>query len=342
MRRLPLTGPFSVVCLLMALWIFAPTASAGEVHLDNGDRISGEIVSLVEGTLTVATDYAGEVEIDWARVVGLASEEPLTVVLEDETRLEGTVERTAEGLRIVTVDREGAVVAGVGEVVAVNPPEVPAVRLKGHLTAALAASSGNTESDRGHLEGRFVARTDRNRFTLTGAVEEAREDGRTSASRTSGGLGYDHFVSEHWYWSATATLTEDELKDLALRTAVAASAGYQVYEGERTNLALEAGASYVHEDFETVGDESYPAARWALDFDHDLLADRLELFHRHELLASIEDSDDLLAFTRTGLRFSLFAGLLASVQLHWDHDESPAPGRQQDDTSWLLNLGYQW
>ena len=242
----------------------------------------------------------------------------------------------------MTVDREGAVVASVGEVVAVNPPEVPAVRLKGHLTAALAASSGNTDSDRGYLEGRFVARTDRKRFTLTGAAEKAKEDGRTSASRTTGGFGYDHFVSDRWYWSATATLTEDEPKDLALRTAVALSAGYQAYEGERTNLSLEAGASYVHEDFETTGDASYPAARWALGFDHDLLPDRVELFHHHELLASVEDSDDLLAMTRTGVRFSLFAGLLASIQLHWDHDASPAPGRQQDDTTWLLNLGYQW
>lgn len=329
-------------CLLAAHGLAAATVHAGEVRLDNGDRISGEIVTLADGVLAVATEYAGEVEIGWSHVVGLTSDVPLILVFADGTRVRGTVGTVDGVLRVAPVDREGALTAAASEVVALNPPEVPAVRLKGNLAASVAASSGNTDSDRGYLEGRFVARTERNRFTLSAAAEEARESGRLTASRTTGGLGYDHFVSERWFWSATAALTADDLQDIALRSAVALSVGYQAFEGERLNLAIETGMSYVHEDFETAEDASYPAGRWALDLDRSLLGERIVLFHRHELLVSLEDSDDLLAVTRTGVRFSLVAGLAAALQLNWDHDESPSPGREQDDTTWLLTLGYQW
>ena len=44
-------------------------------------------------------------------------------------------------------------------------------------------------------------------------------------------------------------------------------AGYQFVEIPVTNLSLEAGLTYVNEDYETGQDEGYPAGRWALDFD---------------------------------------------------------------------------
>ncbi|HEX2252537.1 MAG TPA: DUF481 domain-containing protein [Thermoanaerobaculia bacterium] len=331
-----------VVLGILTAVLAAFPAGAAEIHLVNGDRITGEIVALVDGELRVRTAYAGEVAIDWGQVAAFGSEVPVTVVLADGSRLRGTVEAAGEGLRLVAAEREGAVGVTLAEVAAINPPVVPAVRYKGGVAASLLASSGNTESERLYFEGRFVARTETNRFTLAASLDEADEDGRQVASRITGSLGYDQFVSDRWFWSTSATVTEDELRDIDLRTALSLSAGYQVLDRERTTLALEAGASHVNTDYSTIPDEGYPAGRWAVSFDHDLLADHVGLFHRHEILLSLEDADDLLVLTRSGLRFALLGGLAATLQLNWDHDGSPAPGREENDRTWLVNLGYEW
>lgn len=89
-------------------------------------------------------------------------------------------------------------------------------------------------------------------------------------------------------------------------------------------------------------DDSYPAARWALDARHDLVIDRIELFHDHEGFLGLESSDDLLSRSRTGLRFHLFEGFVAAAQVNLDYDESPAPGLEREDRRYLVNVGFEW
>lgn len=314
------------------------------VHLANGDRLSGTVEGLEDGTLSLATPYAGGVEIAWSAVVRLRSAEPVTVVLADGTRVTGRLESPADGsLEITPEAPDGTLDAALADVTALNPPAAPPVRLRGNVSAAVAATSGNSESERTLLSGELVAATGSNRFTVGATVNEASEDGRDTVSRTSGRLGYDHFLGEHWYFNVNASLLEDEFQDLNLRTAVGAGAGYRFApDDDAVRLDAELGASSVNDDFLTAPDEDYPAARWSLDAARRVLGGEVELFHRHEVLQSLDDSDDLLLRTRTGARFSLWKGFAASLQLDWDRDESPAPGRDEDDRTWSLNLGYEW
>ncbi len=47
-----------------------------QVTLSNGDRLTGEIVKSDGKTLTVKTEFAGTVEIQWSAVKDLRSEKP--------------------------------------------------------------------------------------------------------------------------------------------------------------------------------------------------------------------------------------------------------------------------
>lgn len=49
------------------------------VNLKNGDRITGEIISMEENTLKVKNFYAGEVTIHWKDVASVISQTPLSV-----------------------------------------------------------------------------------------------------------------------------------------------------------------------------------------------------------------------------------------------------------------------
>lgn len=310
--------------------------------LDNGDRLTGTAVRLEDGSLTFETAWAGEITVDWTRVARLTTGEPARLVLADDTVLQGVVTSPEDGrLRVATERLEPAPSLDLGEVVALNPPQVPAVRLNGDFQLSLVSASGNTETANLILQGQLAARTERSRYTASVQLNEAEEDAEDTASKATMGLEYDYFFGERWYFETAARLTEDQFRDLNLRTTLGVAAGHQLIEERGTSLSLELGASWVNEDFILAPDESYAAARWTLDARYPV-APSISFFHNHEGLLSLEDGDDLLVLTRTGLTYSLFRDFVASTQLQWDWDNSPSPGREKVDSTLLLTLGYSW
>ena len=62
---------------LSALVGLAMPVSADRVWLNNGDRLSGDILLLDGGKLALKTRYAGQVLIDWKDIDTLRSDKPL-------------------------------------------------------------------------------------------------------------------------------------------------------------------------------------------------------------------------------------------------------------------------
>jgi len=365
----PLAADRSASLLFATLAVFtllftAPAARADVVRLANGDRLSGSVVGLADGELTLATAYAGELKIDWSQVSALATDGPLTVVLKDGRRLRGVAAGATEGAEgILTLrpatpeeaapetdeDSESAQETVVSEpltlsftdVAALNPPPVPGTFWSGSVSASVSSTSGNTDSDRTYLAGELVARAAPHRVTLGADLNEASEDGVDTVSRTFAYLRYDRFLGDRWYLDANASATEDEFQDLDLRTTAGLAVGHQISDDDTLRLGAELGVSYVEEDFGLATDDSYAAGRWSLELSRHF-GGGVELFHSQELLVSFEDSADRLLRTRTGLRFALWKSFVAAVQLNYDRDSSPAPGREKADRAWLLNLGYTW
>lgn len=343
MRRTGLSIPCPV--LTLALLLTSTGAGADTLIMHNGDRLTGTVVSKQDNILTLDTPYAGTLRIQWSEVRQLISEKPVQVILEDETRLTGTLLPTEDGkVRIRASEIMETAPIALSEVRYINPPvEVNGgVRIKGRVNVGMNVSSGNTDTEQYHLDTEVVARTLKNRFTAGATFNRATDSGTETESNATGYGKYDHFVSEKWYTYANALFTRDELKDLKLRTTLGLGSGYQFFESEPLNLSLEGGLTYVNEDFYDKEDDSYPAGRWALNYDRLLFGSRIRLFHHHEGLAGLEDVDDILILSRTGLRVPLGQGLTTTAQLDVDWDNTPAEGNDSTDTRYLLNLGYEW
>lgn len=343
MRRTGL--PIPCPTLALALLLTSTGADADTLIMHNGDRLTGTVVSKQDNILTLNTPYAGTLRIQWSEVRQLISEKPVQVILEDDTRLTGTLLPSEDGKVRIRADEvlETAPIA-LSEVRYINPPvEVNGgVRIKGWVNVGVNISSGNTDTEQYHLDAETVARTLENRFTLGATFNRTTDSGTETASNATGYGKYDHFLSEQWYTYANALFTRDEFKDLKLRTTLGLGSGYQFFESEPLSLSLEGGLTYVNEDFYHKEDESYPAGRWALDYERLLFGTRLRFFHKHEGLAGLTDVDDLLILSKTGIRAPLGQGLTASAQVDVDWDNTPAAGNDSTDTRYLLNLGYEW
>jgi putative salt-induced outer membrane protein YdiY len=316
-------------------------ASADEVWLKNGDRLTGKVVSLDGGTLVFKTSYAGDLSIQWGEVVNLKTDEPVKVVLGDETTAQGPVTPGEAGKVKVKAEQVAEpVTIGLANVKTINPK--PPVTWTLRISLGGSMNRGNTDNQEFYGQGDFVTRTPMNRFSLGGNYQRSEENDVKTADNAMGYMKYDHFLSKQWYLYANATAQQDEFQDLDLRTTLGLGSGYQFVESERTTLALEGGLSYVDENFSTAPDRSYVAGRWGVKFDYYILPKSLQFFLNHTGLQSLESSKDLLLYTQTGFRIPFYKDLNLALQMNWQYDKSPAPGTEKNDYTYIISLGYLW
>jgi putative salt-induced outer membrane protein YdiY len=332
------------ICFLFVLafaFLACGLAEADEVWLKNGDHLTGKVMSLDAGTLVFKTSYAGDLSIKWGEVVNLKTDEPIKVVLGDETAAQGLVTPGDPGkVKVKAEQLAEPVTVDLANIRTINPKPPFSTTLRINLGASM--SSGNTDNQDIYAQGEFIARTAMNRFTLGGNYQRSEDNNIKTADSALGYIKYDHFLTKKWYLYANATGQQDEFQDLNLRATLGLGAGYQFFESERTNLSLEGGLSYVNEDFTIAEDNSYAAGRWGLRFDHYILPKSLQFFLYHTGLQSLESSNDLVLYTQTGFRVPFYKDLNLALQMNWQYDKSPAPGREKNDYTYIISLGYLW
>jgi putative salt-induced outer membrane protein YdiY len=329
----------SLTALFLALiW---GQASADEIWLKNGDRLTGKVVSLDGDIMVFKTSYAGHLSIRWGEVVNLKTDEPIKVVLGDETTAQGPISPGDPGKVKVTAEQVAEpVTVDLANIKTINPK--PPLRTNFRANVGFSMTDGNTDTQDIYADAEFMARTLQNRYTIGGLYKRSEDEDVKIEDKALGYMKYDHFFTKKWYGYANASGEQDEFKDLDLRVIMGVGAGYQFIESDRTNLSLEGGLSYVNEDYSLADDNSFAAGRWALRFDHFLLPKSLQYFLYHTGLQSVEDSDDLILFTQTGFRIPFYKNLNVTAQFNWEYDKSPSPGKRESDYTYLFTLGYLW
>ena len=149
--------------LLVLLWCAAPTL-ADEVHLQNGDRLTGKIEKMEDHVLTLHTDHSGEVKIDWGKIERLKADSPLKILVPSEsgdrlhdffygtTRLREVTDLSANGplpLAFVRGEVDLGVVSAIAEVGYERPTPIqagaiPRVLSGGDLIGIAQTGTGKT------------------------------------------------------------------------------------------------------------------------------------------------------------------------------------------------------
>lgn len=333
---------FISVYFLLAIAI---VGHASEIILNNGDRISGTIVKKDSKSVIIKTSYAGEISINWGDVSTLHSDASMQLVLTDGTSINGKAVQDQPGKIIIKSEKSPETfLISLSQIATINQPAKGPSRAKlsGRANAGLSISDGNTDTKKTHIDIESVVRTASNRFTMGGAYNYAENDGIKSQDNITGYMKYDYFFAPKWYSSANSIFIKDSYKDLNLKTAIGLGAGYQVWESPERNLSLESGLNYVDEDRILAENKQYPSARWALNFDQLLSGKIVFFFHKHEILIGLKQIDDISVLSQTGLRVPFIEKLIATFQVNWNWNNTPAPDTKSSDTDYLVTLGYSW
>jgi putative salt-induced outer membrane protein YdiY len=326
-----------VLAALLLLGI-ATSAAADTLQLQNGDRVTGRVVRLDAGTLTFRTPH-GDLTVPWTDVISLTSTETLRATFTTGADPRTITAIGPAGAGQITLTPGGPI--ALAQLAALGPLE-PAIVITGGANAGLLRSSGNTDVNSLRLDADAAIRQNANRYTVSAAVNQAEDAGNETADNWTTSLNYDRFLTTRLFLNANGIFTNDRFRDLDLRSALGAGVGYQVLDTPLVTLTANGGLGWVNERFIVAPGDDYAAARESAALDLFIVPGRVQFFHKHDGYFGLEGEDNLFIKMQNGVRLSVLANFVTTLQLDLDYDKSPSPGRQQTDRTFALTFGYRF
>lgn len=325
---------------MLLLFLVYGNAGADEIVLANGDRLSGKIVGIKEGVLTLETSYSEPVKLKFEAIQQMSSREQVELHLSDGEVLKGTI--TAAGDRQVSVaagpGRE-AVTVGFDTITALNPPPKEFAKWRGNITLGGNWQDGNTETMNVSAGALAVRRSENDRFLINFLYNRAEDDGEKTAENIYGQLKYDYFFRPKWYAYLNIDMLSDEFKDINLRTSVGPGVGYQIWDEEDRSLGLEAGLSYTNEDRDLGEDNDWLSARFAANFLYKLF-DRIIFTDQFVIYPNLDDTGEYTLRNEASLITDIGKSWAFKLSNIWERNSNPGPDLEEDDFTWILGLQY--
>ncbi|HTO70719.1 MAG TPA: DUF481 domain-containing protein [Myxococcota bacterium] len=329
---------FAIVCAFVAAFALAARARADEIQFTNGDKLTGKIVKLADGKLTVDSTVAGKVDVKWTDIATMSSDEPVTVVLDDGRSVTETLGPSEPG----QVKAGGETIA-LSNTAKLNPEPV---QWHGNAVVAARFDRGNTVGDNFDGTVGAVRRSEVDRITLGAgysAAESMDSDGtgkHADKSKAFGAGQYDYFFEPQGYGYGNLRAEKDRFADLNLRLTTGLGLGYQWIETETTKFNTEAGLSYISEHLHDSSDNNYLAARIAWHLDWSFYPDLTFFQYTNWYPSLYHISKDQLVEAQTGLRYKLWGDFFGESKILWIWDTTPAQGKKQEDLSYIVGIGY--
>ena len=147
--------------------------------------------------------------------MGLTSEEPMTMVLDDGITLIGQPSMVEPGtFQMQTALLERALPVSVDSVLAVNPPQKKSIVYNGNINFGGSINSGNTKLKNASFLGELIARSDRLRLTILGRWIYGEDNSRVIARNAFGTIKLDFFITKRFYAYSSAIFEQDTFQDL--------------------------------------------------------------------------------------------------------------------------------
>jgi putative salt-induced outer membrane protein YdiY len=252
-----------LIALITLSLVFAGQATADQVTLKNGDRVTGKIVRSDGGNLIVKTELLGDVTVALASVSKITTDEPIYVTLADGRTVSGllTISEASGELRganakVIAIDRSAiSVIRSEAEYTAYQQSLNPGL-IEGWSGAAdvgLALTSGNSDTINVAMGLAMTRRTPNDKTSIYAASVYNRDstsgESRTVANTIRGGVRYDRDINRKLFGYGFTDLEHNGLQDLTMRFVLGGGLGYHAIRNDRTELDLLGGLAWNREFF---------------------------------------------------------------------------------------------
>ncbi|HXY04487.1 MAG TPA: DUF481 domain-containing protein, partial [Terriglobales bacterium] len=224
MRQLYL---FAVVLIFSCSFLFAD-----QVVLKNGDHLSGTITKSDQKSLTLKTDYADDIKIQWNAIQEINSTQTLHVATQAGKTVAGSV-TTSDG-NFVVASPAGTVNVAKDEVTAVRSDQEQAAYEKSlhpalwqgwnvGTTVGFALTGGNSDTRSLSLAFTGDRKTSHDEISMYANTVYARNDAagaspHVTANSDQGGARYSRNLTTRLFGYGSADFQADALQELNLRS----------------------------------------------------------------------------------------------------------------------------
>jgi len=341
---------FHYRCFVLLLLIASASMVYGDVvYFTNGDKLSGQIISLTEGKLVLKSQVAGEVTIDFSKVATLESDRTVVMHLSDGTVVRRKLVKSEQGRVGIEPGKDiQAQRFQLSSIESINPPPPKKPKWKGTVSAGFTSTHGNTVTDSRNLSVNLQRKSEDDRITVQGDYARSQqEDPDTKEKevtenwwRTRG--KYDYFFAKKKYVYVNTRYEKDSIADLKRRVVAGGGGGYQWMESEKMNFYTEAGLASVYEKFENQSESNTEvSAELSYHFDRKLMK-WITFLNDLTYYPSLEEFSDYYLTSTWELRASVTEKMFTNFKVIFDYDATPAQDAGNTDVKYILGVGWNF
>ncbi len=330
------------------------SASGAVVTLQNGDRVTGDVVRTADDKLVVASQFMGEVEVSWDAITGIESSDKLYFSSQDGQVLVGPVTTSGETFTINT-ENSGRVAVPKDQIAYVRnqtaqeayDAEIERLRnpkltdfWRGFFDTNLALTTGNSDTLSFANAAGMTRETKRDTIKLYFKSIYARQsttgESMATANAIRGGTRYELNVTDKMFTFGFVDLEYDRFQDLDLRNVIGGGFGYHVKQTDGMKFDLFGGATYNQEFF--TNDLTRRSAEVVVgeEFEYEL-NDRTSFTERLAFYPNMTETGEYRLQFDSTLVTDVFKWMAWNVTFSDRFISNPAPGRQKNDV--LLTTG---
>ena len=318
-------------CLLFTL-LAVVGARAQVVQFTNGDRLTGEWVSVKGGTINFRSDTVGEVSIPEAKVKSLAVAGPLVAVQTDGKAIAGKRAEFASGVWIIEAAKgtRKFKADAVAEIVrdadyrarVAKESSIPWRNWQGNTTFGYSLQRGNQQAHtmsiglnavRHQINPAGMFDRWRTTYTFNMLFATASTGGvQVQSNSLSTTLRQDYFFQPNNFFFVLGQADHIEAQNLYLRQAYGGGYGRDLLSGNRVKLSVLGGATFSNEKFVGVAAEQYGEA---LVGEHMglRLTHQIRLDHSFDFYPNLSNRGQYRFDTTSSLDFKLNSRLSANL-----------------------------
>lgn len=325
----------------MSVLAFAGPVRADEILLVNGDRLTGTILKMEEGDLSLATTYGGQIKIRWTEIQRFSSENPLTIEVEDGSQLRGTVQESETGaLQIFDPETGAPRRIPFNSIKAINPP--PAFRYEGDTSIGGNVTTGNTKTKAVNASTSWKIRTGSHAVIVEGKYNYAESEDEVTARNARAALNYGYLFTDELFFNLEELIEQDTFQELTIRSTTDGGLGYRFVDSSGQKLLGIAGVGFVYSEFKEDATTKNPTATWKVRWEFALVPDKVKAFHTQQGFRDFGSSSQGFRFNADqGLKITMDDNLYLNLAFDYRFNSDPEPGRKKSDQSVIFGVGWQ-
>jgi hypothetical protein len=316
------------------------------VVVQNGDRLTGEIISLAYGRLTLDTDYMGTVQIEWPDVVRVESPQEFLLEDVDGNMLYGRIAREGEeGYVAIAGSDDVTRRVGMPDVARLSQSEARMIdRVRGSLSLGFDYSkSSNIKTLSGNFNMSYHGPDTVWNFGVE--LNSTRDPAQGTIDRDSIEYGHRWLRPGGRFWAGLTSLERNEETGIEARVLVGGGYGSYFFQTDSNEVAALVGLAATREW--ATGEVSYQdSLEGLLGVDwrvFDFATPKTNLTAKGVLYPSLTESGRYRTEASVSLRREIVPDFYLDLSLFHTYDTDPPDELAENtDYGFITSLGYSF